>query len=71
MFKGVTISEFNDWFKADSDCLDYLYDLKWKDGFECTKCKHTESRTGNTARDKCCLKYGYGESVTAQTLFHM
>ena len=70
MFKGVTISEFHDRFKTDSDCLDYLYELKWKDGFECRKCKHTESRTGNTARDKRCLKCGYEESVTAQTLFH-
>lgn len=70
MFKGVTISEFHERFKTDSDCLDYLYELKWKNGFECRKCKHTESRTGNTARDKRCLKCGYEESVTAQTLFH-
>ncbi|MFO0321861.1 MAG: transposase, partial [Bacteroidota bacterium] len=41
MFKGVTISEFHERFKTDSDCLDYLYELKWKNGFECRKCKHT------------------------------
>ena len=70
MFKGVTISEFQERFKTDSDCLDYLYELKWSKGFECKKCGHTESRTGNTQRDKRCLKCGYEESVTAQTLFH-
>jgi hypothetical protein len=70
MFKGVTISEFHERFKTDSDCLDYLYELKWEDGFECRKCNHTESRAGNTARDKRCLKCSYEESVTAQTLFH-
>jgi hypothetical protein len=70
MFKGVTISEFHEKFKTDSDCLDYLYELKWEKGFECRKCKHTESRTGNTHRDKRCLNCGYEESVTAQTLFH-
>lgn len=70
MFKGVTISEFHERFKTDSDCMDYLYELKWKDGYACRKCNHTESRTGNTSRDRRCLKCGYEESVTAQTLFH-
>lgn len=70
MFKGVTISEFQKKFQTDSDCLDYLYELKWSHGFECKKCSHTKSRTGNTHRDKRCLQCGYEESVTAQTLFH-
>jgi hypothetical protein len=70
MFTGVTLSEFNSRFKTDSDCLSYLYELKWGNGFKCRKCNHSESRKGNSSFDRRCLNCGYEESATAQTLFH-
>lgn len=38
MFEGIGIGDFIDQFKTDSDCKNYLYELKWKDGFVCKKC---------------------------------
>ena len=31
-FKGESILEFTDKFKTDLDCLEYLAQIKWKDG---------------------------------------
>lgn len=70
MFKGVTLSEFNNRFQNEEDCKIYLSDLKWSKGFECTKCNCKESYKGNTSFDKRCKACGYEESLTAQTMFH-
>lgn len=55
---------------TNSDCFDFLYELKWGNGFKCRKCNNTTSRTGKTAYHKRCLHCDYEESVTAHTIFH-
>lgn len=42
-FTGESILEFTDKFKTDLDCLEYLAEIKWKAGFKCVKCNHTNS----------------------------
>jgi len=32
--------EFQAWFRADEDCLDYLEWLRWPGGFTCPSCGH-------------------------------
>lgn len=70
IFRGQNILKFTDYFKTDMDCLAYLADKKWKDGFICKKCGCTKStiRKKNLARD--CNKCHHIESPTAGTLFH-
>ena len=70
MFKGITISAFNKHFKSDDDCRQYLFDLKWKDGFQCRKCSCITSGKGKTSFHMRCTQCHYDESVTAHTLFH-
>ena len=41
-FTGESILEFTDKFKTDLDCLEYLAEIKWKEGFKCVKCRHTK-----------------------------
>lgn len=69
IFKGQNLLEFSDRFKIDEDCMEYLSNIKWKDGYKCRKCGHTGfqvrknlSRTCNICSDT--------ESPTANTLFH-
>src|SRR5216683_4551813 len=70
MFKGITVAEFNKAFCCEQDCQQYLFDLKWKDGYRCRKCNYTKSVKGKTGFHLRCANCGYDESVTAHTLFH-
>lgn len=67
---GQGIIEYFDKFKTDSDCLEYLAQIKWEKGFSCTKCSHTKFtiRKINLARD--CNRCHHIESPTAGTMFH-
>src|SRR5690554_1989828 len=69
IFKGQNLLEFAERFKTDSDCMQYLADIKWGTGYKCRKCSHSKyqlrknlSRTCNLCSDT--------ESPMANTLFH-
>lgn len=70
MFRGENILEFTDKFKTDLDCMAYLAEIKWSNGFICTKCGHKKFtiRKANLARD--CNRCHHVDSPTANTLFH-
>ena len=70
MFKGVSIQQFTKFFKNEDDCKQYLFDLKWKDGYRCRNCNCTKSNKGKTRFHLRCKSCGYDESVTAHTIFH-
>ena len=70
MFTSMSLFDFQQRFNTIQDCIDYLYELKWSQGYCCRQCSSTQSRIGNTSTDKRCLQCGYHESVTAGTLFH-
>ena len=69
-FKSLSLFEFQERFKTSQDCLVYLSELKWKEGFVCRKCNHTHSCSGKAAYSRQCTSCRYVESPTAQTLFH-
>lgn len=70
MFRGMTIFEFTNCFKSNEDCYHYLLDIKWKEGFECSKCKASQCWKGKQWQNLRCKECGYEESATAGTLFH-
>jgi ISXO2-like transposase domain/Transposase zinc-ribbon domain len=70
MFKGVSIQQFNRFFQNEDDCKQYLFDLKWKEGYRCRRCGGTESYKGKTRFHLRCQSCRYDESVTAHTIFH-
>ncbi len=39
IFRGVNSIKFNQRFKDDNDCLDYLSQIKWENGFVCKDVK--------------------------------
>ena len=63
-----TLSEFEEWFNTETDCLNYLLKLRWPDGFRCPKCNHTKSWTRNCGLFECA-KCSYLCSVIAGTIF--
>ncbi len=60
--------EFQAWFRADADCLDYLEWLRWPGGFTCPGCGHAGGwRLGDACFE--CAGCGSRTSVTAGTVF--
>jgi hypothetical protein len=69
-FKSLSIFEFQSKFVDEDSCLTYLAELKWKDGYECPKCKNKKYCKGVDKYQRQCTKCCYVESPTAGTLFH-
>jgi len=42
MFEGITIQEFRERFQTEDDCLNYLMEIKWGEGYNCPKCDYGE-----------------------------
>lgn len=60
--------EFEQRFSSETACRDYIYKLRWPDGFSCPQCYHKEC--WQTERGLYhCTKCHYQASVTAGTIF--
>ena len=70
MLKGISTYEFRTQFKTADDCYAYLFDLKWKNGYKCSKCGHNKSYKGRTKWYLRCARCKYDESVKSNNLFH-
>lgn len=70
MFKGINAIDFGKRFKDNESCYLYLIALKWGDDFSCSRCGHKKPYKGKTYYHRKCRHCGYGESVTANTVFH-
>jgi hypothetical protein len=69
IFEGVNSINFNNRFKTNDDCLAYLAELKWEQGYVCKKCNGFKFIKGRKPNNKRCLKCKYDESPTAGTKF--
>ncbi|MGH2745580.1 MAG: IS1595 family transposase [Thermoleophilaceae bacterium] len=63
-----SLGEFQAWFGADADCLDYLEWLRWPEGFVCPDCEHAGGWRMADGRFKC-EACGERTSPTAGTIF--
>jgi transposase-like protein len=64
----MTFEEFIKNFSTEEQCRDYLYKLRWPDGFVCPKCKGRENwPVGSTLYE--CKQCGRQSSVIAGTIF--
>ena len=71
LFKGTNLIDFIDRFDNNEKCKNYLADIKWANGFTCSKCNHTYYwKKKNDPFVRVCKGCRHIESVTANTLFH-
>lgn len=70
MFIGDNILQFNNTFSNKERCYEYLFNLKWKDGYTCRRCGGNSSLKGRTKFHVRCRSCDYEESPTANTVFH-
>jgi hypothetical protein len=68
-YTGVNSIEFYKKFQTDEDCLKYLSEIKWQQGFVCKKCSNTTFHKGEKSYARRCNKCKYDESPTAGTMF--
>ena len=64
-----TLSEFEARFSTEESCRDYLYQLRWPEGFRCPRCGHDKAWPVNSALFQCAA-CTYEASVIAGTIFH-
>ncbi len=69
-FNGENIIAFTEHFKDNASCLSYLAEIKWANGFTCSKCGSTHSSVRNLDNSRQCHQCHHTESPTANTLFH-
>ena len=62
------IMEFEKRFKSEEACRKYLFKIRWPDGYNCPRCKHSKTWIINGQLYKCS-NCGYRSSVTAGTMF--
>src|SRR5665647_1378358 len=64
----MTLEEFEKKFNTEESCRDYLFALRWSNGFECPKCGNNKAwPIGNVLFE--CSKCNYQTSVIAGTIF--
>jgi len=65
----TSLAEFEARFSTEEECRDYLFQLRWPEGFRCPRCEHTKAwAIGKRLFE--CESCGYQCSVTAGTIFH-
>lgn len=64
------MERFSRRFATEESCLQFLEQVKWKDGFVCPKCGHTNYCKGSTSHSRRCTRCKKEISPTANTLFH-
>jgi transposase-like protein len=62
------IMEFEKRFNSEKACREYLFQIRWPEGFKCPKCSNNKAWLTNDYLYKCS-KCGYKSSVTAGTIF--
>jgi hypothetical protein len=64
------MAKFKRVFPDQDSCLHLLSELKWGEGFVCTKCGNTNSCRRKNDFARRCTRCKKEESATANTLFH-
>jgi transposase-like protein len=68
--KRMSLLEFQDRFSAEESCEEYLFKLRWPEGFRCPRCGHDRYSLVTTRHVYQCSACHYHASLTAGTVFH-
>ncbi len=65
--KKTIFNKFNIAFNDEQECIDYLYKLKWGNGWRCPRCSHNEHWKVGNMKYKC-KECGYQSTIITGTL---
>jgi len=63
-----TTQQFQDWFSTEDSCRDYLFRLRWPEGFRCPRCKNERAWVMGRRLFRC-TECDLETSITAGTIF--
>jgi len=63
------LMEFEARFSAEEACRDYLYQLRWPNGFCCSRCGHDSAWPVSAVLFQCA-RCNYQTSIVSGTIFH-
>src|SRR5258706_2875770 len=63
-----SLREFDKQFASEQACRDYLFRLRWPEGFRCPRCSGSQHWPVRSVLHECA-KCGHQTSVTAGTIF--
>ncbi len=69
-YRQINLLNFNELFRTEEDCRQYLFKMRWPRGFICPQCGHNEYSFHSTRLLYQCKSCKYQASVTAGTIFH-
>lgn len=67
--RKISLQEFLERFGTEEKCREYLFQMRWPQGFVCPKCGCTHAYTMSNGRYQC-TNCRYQASVTAGTIMH-
>ncbi len=70
MLEAMSVVEFQDQFRTEADCLDFIEKVRWPKGFRCPNCDHDFGYQLHSRRLIQCAVCRRQTSVTAGTIFH-
>ena len=70
VYQEMSLLEFQNKFDSEEKCIEYLFQVRWPDGFRCPRCKHNQYYSVNRRGLYKCKSCNYQASVTAGTIFH-
>lgn len=70
LFGKIDKQMFTKSFAEEENCLAFLAAEKWKEGFICRNCGHTNYCKGKKPYSRRCTRCKREESPTAHTIFH-
>jgi hypothetical protein len=70
LFDQIDRQQFSQSFADEEKCLAILSGEKWKEGFVCRNCGHTNFCKGKKLYSRRCTRCKREESATAHTIFH-
>ena len=59
---------FEKMFNTEEQCVQYLMELRWADGYECSRCKNKSFWIGSKKRI-ICARYEFQTTAIAGTIF--
>jgi transposase-like protein len=63
-----TLLDFEERFRTEQACVEYLFHLRWPEGFRCPRCGHPDAWPMRRALYRC-VRCRFDTSVTAGTIF--
>lgn len=68
---AITFTQFQKQFLTEEACYEYLYKMKWPEGFRCPKCQHDACYAITTRHNPLyeCKKCDHQTTLTVDTIF--